>query len=72
LSVPFAIKVNPRGGGVALGLVISLAIAFSYWIAHTMFIALGHSGYIPPVAAAWATNIIFGLTAAILLLQTCT
>lgn len=72
LSVPFAIKVNPRGGGVALGLVISLAIAFSYWIAHTMFIALGHGGYIPAIAAAWATNIIFGLTAAILLLQTCT
>jgi lipopolysaccharide export system permease protein len=72
LSVPFSIKVDPRGGGVALGFVISLAIAFSYWIAHTMFIALGHGGYIPPVAAAWATNTIFGLTAAILLLKACT
>jgi len=69
LSVPFAIKVNPRGGGVALGLTISIVVAFGFWIVHTMFIALGHGGYIPPVAAAWAANIIFGLTASILLLQ---
>jgi len=69
LSVPFAIKVSPRGGGIAIGLTVSLVVAFSYWIVHTMFIALGHSGYIPPLAAAWAANVIFGLAAAILLLQ---
>jgi lipopolysaccharide export system permease protein len=69
LSVPFAIKVNPRGGGVAVGLGLSLLIAFSFWIFHSMFIALGHGGFIPPVAAAWAANVIFGLTATILVLQ---
>ena len=69
LSVPFAIKVNPRGGGIAMGLALSLVVAFSYWIVHTMFIALGHGGIIPPFAAAWAGNLIFGLTATILLLQ---
>jgi lipopolysaccharide export system permease protein len=69
LSVPFAIKVSPRGGGVALGLAISIAVAFSFWIVHTMFMALGHGGYIPPLAAAWAANVIFGLTATILVLQ---
>jgi lipopolysaccharide export system permease protein len=69
LSVPFAVKVNPRGGGIALGLAISLAVAFSYWIVHTVFIAMGHGGYIPPVAAAWAANVIFGLTGTILLLH---
>lgn len=69
LSVPFAIKVNPRGGGVALGLAISIVVAFSFWIVHTMFLALGHGGYIPPLVAAWATDIIFGLTAIILMLQ---
>lgn len=72
LSVPFAIKVNPRGGGVALGFAISLATGFSYWIVHTMFVALGHGGYIPPLAAAWAANVVFGLTGAILLLRACT
>jgi lipopolysaccharide export system permease protein len=69
LSVPFAVKINPRGGGIALGLTLSLAVAFGYWLANTMFIALGHGGYIPPVAAAWGANVIFGLTATILLLQ---
>ena len=69
LSIPFAIKVNPRGGGVAIGLGLSLVIAFSYWIVHSLFIALGHGAYIPPAAAAWAPNVIFGLTATILLLH---
>lgn len=69
LSVPFAVKVNPRGGGVAIGLGLSLVVAFSYWVAHTLFIALGHAGYIPPVMAAWGANFIFGLTAMILILH---
>ncbi|MCL4552541.1 MAG: LptF/LptG family permease, partial [Candidatus Marsarchaeota archaeon] len=69
LSVPFAVKVSPRGGGVAMGLALSLLVAFSYWILHSMFIALGHGAYIPPIMAAWAADLIFGLTATILLLQ---
>ena len=69
LSVPFAVRANPRGGGVAVGLALSLVVAFSYWIVHTMFIALGHGGYIPPIVAAWTTNVTFGLAATILLLQ---
>lgn len=72
LSVPFAVKIGPRGGGVAIGLASSLVIAFSYWILHTMFIALGHGGYIPPFVAAWAANTLFGLAATILLLNAST
>lgn len=69
LSVPFAVRARPRGGGVALGLAVSMAVAFSYWVVHTLFIALGHGGYVPPLVAAWGANLIFGLTATILLLQ---
>ncbi|HMK37046.1 MAG TPA: LPS export ABC transporter permease LptG [Desulfomonilaceae bacterium] len=69
LSVPFAIKVSPRGGGIAAGLGLSLLVAFSFWIVHTMFIALGHGGLIPPIAAAWGANVIFGFTAMMLVLQ---
>ena len=69
LSVPFAIQVNPRGGGIAIGLGVSLVVAFGYWIVHALFIAVGHGGYIPPVAAAWGANVIFGLTAAMMLLH---
>lgn len=70
LGAPFAIKTSPRSGGVALGLALTIAIAFSYWIVRTLFIALGHGGYLPPVVAAWAANVIFGLAAAIMLLHT--
>jgi len=69
LSVPFAVRVSPRGGGVATGLAVSLAVAFSYWLAHALFIALGHGGYLPGVASAWGANVLFGLTAAIMLLR---
>jgi lipopolysaccharide export system permease protein len=69
LCVPFAVKVNPRGGGVAIGLALSIVVAFGYWVVHTLFIALGHGGYIPPIAAAWASNVVFGLLATIMLLQ---
>jgi lipopolysaccharide export system permease protein len=69
LAVPFALKVNPRGGGIAIGLTLSVVIAFGYWMVHTLFIALGHGGYIPPLAAAWASNMIFGLFTTMLLLQ---
>ncbi len=69
LSVPFAVKANPRAGSMALGLAFSILVAFSYWILHTTFIALGHSGYLPPIVAAWAGNVVFGLTSAILILH---
>lgn len=69
LSVPFAVKANPRGGSIALGLALSIAVAFCYWIVQTTFIALGHGGYMPPIAAAWITNVVFGLTSVILLLH---
>lgn len=69
LSVPFAVRVSPRGGGVAMGMAFSLVVAFGYYVVHTAFIALGHGGYIPAFTAAWAANVIFGLTATTLLLQ---
>lgn len=69
LSVPFAIRAGPGAGGMALGLGLSIVVAFGFWIVHTMFIALGHGGYLPPIAAAWGANVIFGLSALMLLLH---
>jgi lipopolysaccharide export system permease protein len=69
LGVPFAIKAGPRSGGVAFGLAMSVAVAFAYWVVHTLFIGLGHGGYIPPVIAAWSPTVIFGLFATIMLLK---
>ncbi len=69
ISVPFSLKVNPRGGGAAIGLGLAIVIAFGYWVAHTLFIALGHGAYLSPLVSAWATNVIFGLIAFMFLLQ---
>ncbi len=71
LSVPFPVGAGPRRGGLASGLALSLVIGFSYWIAHSMFLALGHGGYLPAIVAAWGANMIFGPLALMLLLKAC-
>ncbi len=50
-----------RGGGIAQGVGISLAIGFVYWVAFAISIAMGHVGTLPPLIAAWAPNVFFGL-----------
>jgi lipopolysaccharide export system permease protein len=69
LGVPFAIKAGPRTGGVALGLAMSIMIAFAFWVVHSLFIGLGHGGYLPPIIAAWSPTAIFGLFAMMMLLK---
>ncbi len=51
---------SERSGGIALSIGTGLMIGFSYWILFALGISLGRSGTIPPVAAAWLANIIFG------------
>jgi lipopolysaccharide export system permease protein len=50
-----------RGGGITQGVGLSIVIGFVYWMAFAISIAMGHSGTLPPVIAAWAPNIFFGL-----------
>jgi len=40
----------------------------AYWVATSIFVAIGQGGAIAPVLAAWAPNILFGTGAAYLLL----
>ncbi len=58
-GAPLALASN-RSGGTARAIVLTLACGFSYWILHSLAMALGQSGYLPPVAAAWMGNICFG------------
>jgi lipopolysaccharide export system permease protein len=48
-----------RGRGMAMGIGLALAIGFLYWTAHSVAIALGHSGALAPVMAAWLANLLF-------------
>jgi lipopolysaccharide export system permease protein len=58
-GVPLALTSN-RSGGTARALVLTLACGFSYWILHSLAMALGQSGYLSPVVAAWGGNVCFG------------
>jgi LPS export ABC transporter permease LptG len=66
IAVPFAVTTGRRGAlyGVGVGIVLALV----YWMALSVFGALGSGGLITPTLAAWAPNILFGAAAAYLVL----
>jgi lipopolysaccharide export system permease protein len=68
LGIPFALS-KKRGASLATGITISVAIGMSYHIIQAMLLAFGYSAVIPPVIAAWAPNLLFGLFGIWLLLM---
>jgi len=68
LGIPFAIRLG-RHGGFALGVMVSFALGFSYWVFFNICLALGQGGAFPPLIAAWTANLIFGMLGVYLLLQ---
>ncbi|MCX6553124.1 MAG: LptF/LptG family permease, partial [Acidobacteria bacterium] len=66
IAVPFAVTTGRRGAMYGIGLGIVLAIV--YWIAMSVFAALGAGGVLIPLLAAWAPNILFATAAVYLLL----
>ena len=65
LGAPLGIVFTRRGtaGGVAVAVFLSSMMLFCTDI----FLPLGDSGYMPPIAAAWGTNILFTMIALLLL-----
>lgn len=68
LGIPFALQ-KKRGASLAMGITISVAIGITYHILQAILLAFGYSSVIPPVVAAWAPNILFGLFGVWLLLM---
>jgi lipopolysaccharide export LptBFGC system permease protein LptF len=64
LGIPFGVTTGRRGALYGIGLAVILGAA--YWLVNTFFLAVGQASLLPPVLAAWATNILF-LTAALYL-----
>ncbi len=58
LGVPFALQ-KGRQSNIALGIGLSLGIGVVYFILQSMVTAFGYSGALPPILAAWSTNLIF-------------
>jgi lipopolysaccharide export system permease protein len=46
--------------GLSVGVAYGLGIAFMYWIFHSFAISLGYAEMLPPVLAAWVSNLVFG------------
>jgi lipopolysaccharide export system permease protein len=62
LGIPFALR-GGRTSGIALGIGLSLAIGFAYFIVNAILISLGQTGVLSPLVSAWAANFIFALSA---------
>jgi lipopolysaccharide export system permease protein len=48
-----------RGGSMAIGIGQALLVGFLYWAAHSIAIAFGRGGVLPPVVAGWLANALF-------------
>lgn len=57
LAIPIAARPQ-RHTSVALTLGTGIVVGFFYWLILAFGMSLGHSGAIPPIAAAWAANVI--------------
>ncbi len=66
IGISFSLH-SERSGSIAQGIGAGLAIGFSYWLVFAFGMSLGRSGTLPPVAAAWFGNILFGCVSSVLL-----
>jgi LPS export ABC transporter permease LptG/LPS export ABC transporter permease LptF len=66
IAVPFAVTTGSHGALYGVG--VGIVLAISYWVAASVFAALGSGGLLAPPLAAWAPNLLFGAGAAYLLL----
>jgi lipopolysaccharide export system permease protein len=59
IAIPFGAASGRRN--VYVGVASSIVICFAYFVAMQLSLMFGVSGQIPPWAAAWAPNVIFGI-----------
>jgi hypothetical protein len=59
LALPFAFSMGRRGA--LTGIALSLGIAMAYQMTASLFEPLGNLNQLPPIAAAWSPNLLFGL-----------
>ena len=67
LGIPFAVRLHRAITFMGIGL--SFAFSFIYWLIMHMSISLAHVGKLPPLLGAWSGNIIFGALGIYLMLK---
>ena len=55
--------------GLAGSIVYGIGMAFLYWTLHSFCLSLGYGGKLPPVIAAWLTNVLFFFVGSLALLN---
>lgn len=68
LGIPFALQ-KGRNANLAMGVALSLAVGVVFYLLQAMLIAFGYSEVVPPIIAAWASNLLFVLIGIWLLLS---
>jgi lipopolysaccharide export system permease protein len=67
IVVPFAL-LPARSGSMARGIILSLAMGFSYYVVQSWSISMGRAELISPLLSAWITNVLMGVIGTVLLL----
>lgn len=60
IGIPFAMQ-RGRGSSLAAGIAVSVAIGITYHLLQGTLLALGYSGSIPVLVAAWLPNLLFAI-----------
>lgn len=68
LAVPFGVTIGRRGA--LYGVSVAVMLSFGYWTMMSVFGALGGSGAMMPLLAAWAPNLLFAAAGGYLVLTT--
>ncbi len=55
--------------GPSVSIALGAAMVFLYWVLHSFCVSLGYGGLLPPIIAAWISNIIFSCYAVLNLLN---
>ena len=50
------------GTSLAFGIVVSVLVGVAYFMLHSVAMAFGYSGVLPPILATWSANILIGLS----------
>lgn len=67
IALPFAFRMGKRGALYGIG--IALVVGIVYWLIFAVFMKFGEYGNLPPMLAAWAANILFGIAAVYMFLH---
>jgi len=67
IGIPFSLPAVRSGR--AFGVVFCIALIFTFYVVASVFRSFGHGGILPPLAAAWLPNMVFGALGLVLIVR---